>query len=523
MNKLNYLFAVLFFAFSYSHAQPNIDWSACFGGTDGETAYSIIQSSDGGYLVYGSAASNDSDVTGNHGLSDAWLIKLDASGHIQWQQCYGGDEDEGAFAMVRNADGSMVMTASSRSQNGGMIQGHHDTTGYLNSDFLVFKVDSSGGLIWSHCYGGISDEYASSIAQTYDGGYVVGGSTYSTYWDVIGNHGAIDFWIIKIDSIGNLEWQKCLGGTYMDYGHSIVVTRDSGFAIVGSTESTNGNVTNNHGSGDYWLARLDSSGTLLWQRCFGGTAMEDPYSLIETSDGGFAIAGSSKSNDGNVTGNHGGEDFWVVKTSPMGILQWQKSLGGTGDDQAASIRQLANGDYVIAGRTQSTNGDVSGNHGAMDYWVADIDSMGNLQWQKCIGGSLYETAKAIIPTSDGGWIVTGAAGSADFDASGNNGLTDYFVAKLHTFNVGLENDAGKSIYEGSLSPNPTSGKLTISSAQPIQAVEFFNIVGAKLMSSVRPIAIGVRTEIDISNLPPGIYIVQISDEKNSWRKKIIKL
>jgi len=294
---------------------------------------------------------------------------------------------------------------------------------------------------WQRCLGGRSDEYAQSVQQTADGGYIAAGYTQSNDGDVSGNHSAKDFWVVKLDPSGNKTWQKCLGGSGNDEASSVRQTAEGGYVVAGATGSNDYDVSGNHGAKDFWVVKLNESGNLIWQKCLGGSSDDEASSVRQTADEGYVVAGYTKSNDGNVSGNHGGEDFWIVKLDNLGKLVWQKCLGGKlGEqgmpgEQAWSIQQTADGGYVVAGHATSPDGDVGGTHGKLnysDYWVVKLDASGNKTWQKCLGGRYIDEARSIQQTADGGYVVAGYGYSDDGDATGNHGNTkDYWVVKLN--------------------------------------------------------------------------------------------
>ncbi|MCS6917216.1 MAG: hypothetical protein NZM08_06005, partial [Chitinophagales bacterium] len=420
---------IIWFFFLPLHAQVAIQWQQCLGGSKQDFAHSIQQTADGGYVVAGYTNSNNGDVSGNHGSNDFWVVKLDGSGNIQWQKCLGGTGDDVARSIQQTADGGYVVAGYTYSNNGD-VSGNHGS-----NDFWVVKLDGTGNIQWQKCLGGTFEDDALSIQQTTDGGYVVAGYTWSYNGDVSGNHGSPDCWVVKLDGSGTLQWQKCLGGTLYDAAFSIQQTTDGGYVVAGYSESNNGDVSGNHGSNDFWVVKLDGSGTLQWQKCLGGTGIEMAYTIVQTADGGYVVAGYANSNNGDVSGNHGDFDYWVVKLDGLGTLQWQKCLGGSDDDWASSIRQTADGGYVVAGYSQSNNGDVSGNQGNYDYWVVKLDGSGTLQWQKCLGGTDDDRATSIQQTVDGWFVVTGNASSSDGDVSGNQGTIDFWVVKLTESNT----------------------------------------------------------------------------------------
>jgi hypothetical protein len=434
MKKLNALFYTAIFiliaAITFAQQAPAIEWQKCLGGTNADYALSIQQTADGGYIVAGWTASNNGDVSGNHGNYDAWVVKLDSAGNMQWQKCLGGTSDDYAYSIQQTTDGGYIVAGYTASNNGD-VSGNHGLY-----DYWVVKLDPAGTLQWQKCLGGTNDDQAYSIQQTADGGYMVAGVTASNNGDVSGNHGNYDAWVVKLDPAGNMQWQKCLGGTVAEYAYSIQQTADGGYIVAGFTESNDGDVSGNHGLYDYWVVKLDPAGTLQWQKCLGGTDYDQAYSIKQTADGGYIVAGITYSNNVDVSGNHGINDVWVVKLDTSGNIQWQKCLGGTVAEYAFSIQQTADGGYMVAGNTSSNNGDVSGNHGLNDAWVVKLDTSGNIQWQKCRGGTNYDQAQSIQQTADGGYIVAGYTQSNNGDVSGNHGLYDFWVVKLtNNFNL----------------------------------------------------------------------------------------
>ncbi|MCK9289987.1 MAG: T9SS type A sorting domain-containing protein [Bacteroidales bacterium] len=305
---------------------------------------------------------------------------------------------------------------------------------------------------WQKSLGGSYFDEARSIQQTSDGGYIVAGNSYSNDGDVSGNHGEWDYWIVKLNDTGNIQWQKCLGGSEFDIAYAIQQTSDGGYIVAGMTESNDGDVSGNHGYDDYWVVKLDDTGNIQWQKSLGGSSIEKAQSIQQTLDGGYITAGYSYSNNGDASGNHGASDYWVVKLDDTGNIQWQKSLGGSESEWAYSIQQTTDGGYIVAGWSYSNNGDVSENHGDDDYWVLKLDNTGNIQWQKSLGGSSVEWAHSTQQTSDGGYIVAGWSKSNDGDASGNHGETDVWVVKLA--------GSGVTTYEITTSSEPAEGGTT---------------------------------------------------------------
>ncbi|WPO83394.1 hypothetical protein SD427_03370 [Chryseobacterium sp. JJR-5R] len=399
-----------------------------FGGTGSEFNNSMVSTADGGYVLAGRTQSNDGDVSGNHGIADFWIVKFSSHGSIEWKKTFGGSDNDAVGNIIQTADGGYAVTGSTQS-NDGDVSGNHGTA---TNDIWVIKLSSTGTLQWQKTFGGTNNDYGKVIIQTSDGGYILGGETNSINGDVTGFQGNFDFWVVKISSTGVLQWQKTLGGTGTEYLYSLIQTSEGGYIMTGQASSNNGDVSGNHGAVDLWVAKISSTGTLQWQKTFGGTNSEYGQVIIQTSDGGYTIAGYTQSNDGDVSGNHGGTDYWVIKLNSAGTLQWQKAFGGTGNDAGRSMIRTADGGYVVAGNTQSNDGDISGNHGSSDFWVLKLSSNGTLEWQKTLGGTSSDVAYAVIP-GENGYIVSGTSTSNDGDVAGPTvGAGGFLILKLDT-------------------------------------------------------------------------------------------
>jgi uncharacterized delta-60 repeat protein len=399
-------------------------WAQNIGGSTYESGNNVIQTSDGGYLVAGYTSSNNVDVSGNNGGYDYWIIKLNTNGEIEWQKCYGGSNNDEAHSVIQSSDGGYVVAGYS-SSNDKNVSGNHG--GY---DYWVIKLSPNGELEWQKCYGGNSSDYAKSITQTLDGGFLVAGYTRSNNGDVSGNHGYTDYWVLKLSSNGNIEWQKCYGGIREEEAHSVIQSSDGKYIVAGYTFSNNGDVSGNHGGYDYWVIKLKISGDIEWQKCYGGSSYDKAHSICPSSDGGCIIVGHSYSQNGDVSGNHGRYDYWVIKLNTNGEIDWKKCYGGNEDEEAYSVIQTLDGGYAVAGYAKSNDGDVSGNNGYKDYWIVKLNSEGNIEWQKCYGGNKNDIPYSIIQTTEGGYIVVGYTESENGDVIENYGDQDIWILKL---------------------------------------------------------------------------------------------
>lgn len=352
---------------------------------------------------------------------------------VMWQKCLGGNNGDYSNSVEPTPDGGFITAGYTEGRDNGDLTGYHGNP--IVGDIWIVKTDNAGNIQWQKCMGGSFVETGAYIHATADGGYIFAGTSGSVDYNITGNHGGLDYWVVKMNSHGEVLWQKDYGGSKNEYAWSLALAPDGGYFISGETESTDGDITLNHGNRDYWVIKIDGSGNLLWQKSLGGSKDDEAYSIQATADGGCITAGHTESNDGDVTGNHGKRDYWVVKLNNAGAIQWQKALGGSEADVAWSVQLTNDGGYVVAGYASSNNGDVSGNHTAMgvgwsDYWVVKLSSAGNLVWQKCYGGNENEIAYFIQPARDGGFFVCGSAESADGDLTCNAGITDMWMIKI---------------------------------------------------------------------------------------------
>ncbi|HEX3047339.1 MAG TPA: hypothetical protein VHY08_21485 [Bacillota bacterium] len=403
---------------------PQISWQKVYGGTSYEYANSIQQTSDGGYIVAGFSASTDIFGLTNQGKTDCYIIKMDADGIRTGEKMYGGNGDDYANSIQQTSDGGYIVAGYSDSTN---IPG---LTNHGKKDCFIMKLDESGGIVWQKMYGGNNDDSASSIQPTSDGGYIMAG--YSTSTDILGltNHGSADYLIIKLDGTGNIVWQKMYGGNGAEFGSSILQTGDGGYVVAGSSSSTDIAGLTNHGISDYHMIKLDGDGNLAWQKLYGGNYDESPNSIQQTSDGGYILAGYSNSTDISGLTNHGLMDYYIVKTDEAGNSMWEKMYGGNATDNAYSIQPTSDGGYIVAGPSLSTDIPRLTNCGQLDVYVIQLDNAGNIAWQKMFGGSGSDVAYSIQPTSDGGYIVAGSSASTDISGVTNHGSGDYYIVKL---------------------------------------------------------------------------------------------
>ena len=402
----------------------NIHRSDNFGGTNVDALYDIIETADGNLVAVGQSFSEDGDVPDNYGLFDVWVIKISKTGTILWSFNYGGSDNDVGRAIIQTTDGGYVVAGYTKSADEDVNSNHGDY------DFWVFKLDANGTLKWENTFGGTDTEYAYDLCTTSDSGFLVAGITKSSDGDVTFFEGIEDGWIVKVNAAGDFVWQKTLGGTQTDRSYSICPTHDNGFLVAGSSHSSDGDVSDNNGESDFWLCKIDHLGNILWDKNYGGSENDLAKSVSRTNDNGFIVAGYTYSSDKDVSGHHGNADGWVVKVDSNGDWDWAKYYGGTLYDEINSVIQTTSGEYAFLGSSKSSDDDVPGNKGDRDFLFMLLDEDGNIEWSKNYGGSTTEIGSSLVETTDGNYVLCGNTYSNDGDVLGNNGNNDGWVLQL---------------------------------------------------------------------------------------------
>jgi len=361
-----------------SNPPPNTEWEKTYGGSDFEFADSVRQTADGGYIIAATTLSYGA------GAYDLYVIKADALGNTEWEKTYGGSGYDYARSVEQTTDGGYIIAGSTNSYG-------------VSTDAYLVKADALGNTEWEKTYGGSSYDYAYSVKQTADGGYIIAGDT--------GSYGAglSDVYLVKTDALGNIEWEKTYGDSVYEHGRSVQQTTDGGYIIAGDTNSYDV-------YGDVYLVKTDASGNIEWENTYGGSGYDYARSVEQTTDGGYIIAGDSGSYDVNG-------DIYLIKTDALGNIEWEQPIdGGTWDD-GFSVQQTTDGGYIVAGDTGCN--DVNG-----DAYLVKTDASGNIEWEKTIGGSDYDCARSVQQTTDGGYIIAGD--SASYGAAEG----DVYLAKV---------------------------------------------------------------------------------------------
>lgn len=411
------LIFLLIISFTLIYGQEHdIIWENSFGGSEVDSPESGCLAIDGTYVFAGSTFSNNGDVSGNHGDRDLWLINVDNTGNLIWQKCIGGGSSDRIYSINNTTDGGYIAAGRSNTS--------------LETDMWIIKLDLNGIIEWERILGGSNFDGANCAIQTIDGGYICIGTSRSIDGDVSISLGNDDCWIVKLNELGNIEWEKTFGGSNNDSGESIIELMDGSFVFVANSKSDDIYVGFNNGLSDVWIVHIDHLGNIIWEKNYGGSGADFVREIVPSNNGGYTIGAGSWSNDGDVTGGHGDYDMWILEIDEDGELIWAKCYGGTESDQPHSLIKTSSGGNVIVGRTGSNDGNVSGNHGNFDSWVIETDQDGNLLWQQCYGGGDFEDARKIFRNLNGNYIIPSWSKSIGGDVSGNHGELDFWVFEI---------------------------------------------------------------------------------------------
>jgi hypothetical protein len=444
------LITIFIYSFNSVLAQaPNIVWDKTIGGSGYESFEEIQPTSDGGYILVGYSNSGaDGDKSeASQGSGDYWVVKLDEFGAISWQNTIGGASGDDPYSVQQTSDGGYILGGSSTSGQSSVPDGDMTELSNGASDYWVVKLDEFGVIEWDKTIGGAFGDYLRSVQQTSDDGYILGGYSSS---GISGDkseasQGMDDYWAVKLDEFGAIEWDKTIGGSAQDICNSIQQTADDGGYVLGgsSHSGADGDKTEaNRGGNDYWVVKLNASGAIEWDKTVGGSNGDEMYSIQHTSDDGYVLGGHSLSGaDGDKTeASQGSADYWVVKLNASGTaISWQNTIGGSSLDEMFSIQQTIDGGYVLGGWSESgISGDKTEANGNEDFWVVKLDDTGTIVWDKTVGGSDWDELHSIQQTSNGQYVLggfsdSGAGSLPDGDKTeANRGDLDFWVVILES-------------------------------------------------------------------------------------------
>jgi hypothetical protein len=475
-------------------------WKKCYGGSGNEGASHGISTFDGNIMLAGSATSNDGDVSGNKGSSDMWIVKLDSSGNLLWQKCFGGSQGDGATYILQTPDSGYIITGSTYS-NDGDVSGNHG-----NGDLWLIEIDGNGNLLRQKCFGGTGQEGGTRLQYDLDGSLLVTGYTNSQDGDVTINilPGSSNAWVLKLDSLWDIQRQfgYFTGFGYNSRQNSALFQLPDGNFIANASSGTLINLTN------FELLKFDSLGNPYLSSSSGGSDFDVCYDMDTISSTEYLLVGDTRSNDGDVSGNHAfpfsnTNDLWIIKVNRWGILTEQKCLGGGWWEEGHRVKVVSGNEFIVLGVSTgcSRNGDLAGLpcYGGNDYWFLVLDSTFSIRQQMRLGGSGEDIPTSIVRMPNGDIYLLGWTDSNNGDVSGNHGSADSWVIKLRH----------PTEYEASLELLPVTGNCTLSDSQQVVA-RVYNLGYSTFTNFPVSYSVnggGIVTEIIQDSILPGDTLI----------------
>lgn len=549
MKKL-YLLLFIFPLFTYSQ---DILWEKSYGGTHADYLFDAQPTADYGFILAGSSLSNKTGnkTDDNQGDLDYWVWKMTEKGDLDWQKSFGGSGFDLLQSIKNTRDGGFILAGTSSSNTG--FQKNEDCKGI--TDFWVLKLDASGGEQWQRTIGGSGQDELLCAFQTKDGGYILGGSSSSnppvisikpdeksiptTKTDLFNksekSRGNMDYWIVKLDKQGDIEWQKTYGGQYSDVLRSMEQTTDNGYILAGYSNSpiSGDKTVNNKGIGDFWVIKINDIGEIQWQNTYGAEGDDQPYVIHQTIDGGYIVGGNSNSKNalttmGGIVSN--GTDYWVLKLDPDGGVLWSKTYDFGKVDILTSLVENKDQTYLIGGYAQSENkrpreGIVAKamnmvnkeKDGINDYIALKIDEKGEEIWNRTVGSAGEDILRKLVETRDGGYLMAGTSNSsASKDKNGSIGGNDFWVVKLKDKE---KVEKVKSSIEAIPNPATTFTNVIIGYDFKEGTATLVDMTGRILQE----FAIAGRTvPVNLSRYAEGIYIIKIQTDVKTESVKVIK-
>ncbi len=448
---------------SFAQTPPAIQWQHTYGGSYVDQGWHITATSDGGFIACANTSSNDGDVSGFIGGTDVWVIKLDTGGNMEWARCYGGYASElSRMSIMESPQGGFLLTSNTESTDGDV------TCPYTGNRLWLARIDPEGELLWDLCPAGSAISGSGAIIPAHNGGWLVCGGSHSNEGMDCG-HGQGDLWLGHISDAGDMNWSRCYGGSGPDIARSISRTSDGGYIVAGITRSNDGDLTGINPywvppspSSTGWVLKVDGSGAVQWQHCYGGSWNEELYTAVEAVDASFWVLGNTRSNDGHVSGNHGEDDGWVLRLGVNGELLTQRCIGGTGSEGMSGLVLLPNGHALVGMNTNSSDGDITDPKGLHDGWVVELDPDLNIVWEHSYGGTNHEGWRSVEQSTDGSVVLLGYTYSTDGDLIDypSGGSADVWIMKLAPWDhTAVQEEAHENGIH--LFPNPTTGDLQL--------------------------------------------------------------
>ena len=487
-----YIIKVVLFSTNLFAQAPDTMWTKTYGGSGYDYGYAIQQTSDSCYVIMGSAQPN------GDGPSDAWLIKTDINGDTLWTKNFGDSLIDEGYSIQQTTDGGFVITGIINlvpGNNGGSSQG----------DVSLIKTNSIGDTLWTKVFGNINcSDWGNSVQQTTDGGFFIVGVSCGYKGFCAGKYcgGSGDVLLIRTDVNGDTLWTKIYGDTSRDFGYSGKQTFDGGY-IIAASKYDKINDTHNNG----WLIKTDANGDTLWTKIFGDSLSDFFYSVQQTFDGGYIVAGSK------------GYDAWLIKADASGDTLWTKTFRVNEVNSGRFVQQTSDGGYIIVGSTDSISEDDS------DILLIRTDANGNMLWTKTIGRSFNDHGYSVQRTIDAGYIITGSTQSFGPVSS------DVWLIKVGRDITLIDENSNifsRDYYLQQNYPNPFNPTTTIKfsiSQSDFVTLKIYNILGKEVATLVSEKLNSGKYNYNwnAGNLASGIYIYILKSESFEQSRKMLLL
>ena len=538
MKKIHHFLIIIILLIAIYPIQAQVTTSIVnqrtYGGSLTELLTCGIKTTGNGFIIGGSSESGISgDKTDpNKGLDDIWILRLNPDLSIKWQKTIGGNDIDGLGSIIECKDGGFICLGLSYSP----VSGDKTVANYGDRDYWVVKIDSSGNIQWQNVYGGAGSDAPSSIIRLSNGKYLIGGTSESDSSGVKtqNSRGMGDYWIVCIDSLGNKLWDKTIGGSQGDASSQITQVSANGILLAGTSFSpVSGEKSQpSFGGNDYWLVKIDTNGNVLWDKTFGGNNQDVGASICYENNYIYLSCYSNSDISGTKTEPCiGSYDYWILKLDAEGNKIWDKTIGGTANDLSFSISLSTNSELLIAG---SSGSDISGDktensYGLSDFWVVALDTNGSINWQKTIGGSDYDECNMLVEIANNNYMLFGnsSSGISGLKTDACRGVQDYWVVEIAT-NFGIENNF-LSEQNLKLYPNPVINSFVLEytlEQNEVMTIGIYDINGKLIKAFLSNTKINkgrIKEQLDIRDLQSGIYIVRISSDSLNNNIKLIKL
>ncbi len=523
MKNRPFLFLLPLFLAFQALAQPTISNQFCYGGSQIETGSWAEILPNGSRIFGGITSSNNGDVNGLHNNSaDAWVVKTNATGALDFQRCIGGSDFDFAIAGAASPEGGIVAVGQANSNDGdfaGLNKG--------SCDAFIAKVAPNGNLAWAKLLGGAQCDLFEAVWPIASGGYLAGGETASNDGDIAGFLGGqSDMFLARFDENGNVIWKKTFGGTGLDRCLDLWKTIDGHFIVLGETSSTDGHFPATHGSNDVVLMKIDLNGNILWAKTFGGNSIDRGVMVRQKTNGEYVVLASTQSTNGQVGGFQGFRDIWVFRTDANGNLLSQRCLGGSQAEEPGGLELAPNGDLLVTGNTRSTDGDVASDPGsaAGNGWLVLLKANLDIRWAATYGTGNGTQIFYAAPISSGGVFAIGSSEGIAGDVTCSKGSQDIWAFELAS-SVGTAEIEAQPAFK--LSPNPASTQLSIladNETAEVANILIVNVLGQNMFETNGTLEqINATLSQKVEQFPKGQYVLQLRMEGRAAVLPFVKI